>query len=306
MQTAAINDNHTAPHSGPHPDNDAGKNFNAKNAALSDLRTVLAQIDPAFNPAAGGSYQLQDGGHPPVTSDDKSQRTANVFPHDCFSRGWLHEIWSQSPRDHATATAWALSATAEPDKPILWVTSPQILREQGLPYGPGILALGIDPERFILVRAQCQRDQLWALEEGLKSAAFASVVGELEGLDLTSSRRLSLAAQEHQQCCLLIHRSETQPQTVAYSRWQASPTHSACSDTETNNCLTNRLPGLARMTAALGKHRGGMRPYQSLLEWHHAANRFDLVTPLADRTLAKGTQASKATIQLDAQHRAAG
>ncbi len=279
MQTAAINDNHTDAHA----KKSAGRHSGAKKAALSDLRAVLAQIDPALNPTAGGSYQLQGGGHTPITNSDTNQSAPTPFPHDCFSRGWLHEIWSQRPRDHAAATAWALSATAEPGKPVLWVTSPQILREQGLPYGPGMLALGIDPERFILVRAQNGRDQLWALEEGLKSAAFASVIGELEGLDLTNSRRLSLAAQEHQQCCLLIHRCETQPQTVAYSRWQASPTHSACPDVGTNN----HLPGPARMTAALAKHRGGMRPYQSTLEWHHAANRFDLVTPLADRTLAK-------------------
>ena len=286
MQTAAINDNHTG--------KDSGNPSGAKNAALSDLRTVLAQIDPALNPAAGRSYQLQDGENAPETGSNKNQPAPEPF-----TRGWLHEIWSQRPRDHATATAWALSATVGPNKAILWVTSPQILREQGLPYGPGLLALGINPERFILVRAQCQRDQLWAIEEGLKSAAFACVIGELEGLDLTSSRRLSLAAQEHQQCCLLIHRSETQPQTVAYSRWQASPAHSACPNTDTNNHLPDHLLGPARMTAVLGKHRGGMRPYQSLLEWHHAANRFDLVTPLANRALAKSSMPTSASAPAD-------
>ena len=279
MQTAAINDNHT---------NEAsGSPSGAKKAALSDLRAVLAQIDPALNPALGGSYQLQDGEHAgsATATDNNKQQARTPFPHDYFPRGWLHEIWSRRPRNHATATAWALSATAEPDKPILWVTSPQMLREQGLPYGPGLLALGIDPERFIFVRARCGHDQLWAIEEGLKSAAFAAVIGELEGIDLTSSRRLSLAAQAYRQCCLLIHRCETEPQTVAYSRWRASPAQSA----DIPDHLPDHLLGPARMTAALSKHRGGIRPYQSLLEWHHAANRFDLVTPLADRALAKGT-----------------
>lgn len=238
-----------------------------KATALARLKTTLAQLDPA----QAGPALLE--AVPQAGMDERRGATL-------FEPGWLHELWAPRPSDHAAATAWALSAAPGADKtdrPILWVTNRLILREQGLPYGPGLAALGLDPARLILVRTADHPSSLWALEEGIKSGAFAAIVGEVGGIDLASSRRLSLAAQAQDGLCLLIVRSETEPQSAAYSRWRVA------ADASPPTAFDAKAPGPARLAAGLCKHRGGGRPHRTSLEWQDATDRFHMVAPLADR-----------------------
>jgi hypothetical protein len=62
-------------------------------------------------------------------------------------------------------------------------------------YGPGLAILGLDPARLVLVRARRDAEILWAIEEGLRAAGVAAVVGELGMFPAVASRRLQLAAE---------------------------------------------------------------------------------------------------------------
>lgn len=227
---------------------------------LAALRGTLSALDPATN------------GPPSLNIEEESCQAAN----DRFPAGWLHELWVPSAKHHAVAMAWALAVCAPQDKPLLLVTSQALLREQGLPYGPGLLANGLAPEQLILARTKTHEDALWAIEEAVKSGAFSTVIAELSDMDLTSSRRLSLAVQHHEARCLLLMRSETAPQTVAYSRWRVEAAKSVPDAPDT------AWPGPARLMAHLHKHRGGELPHDILLEWQHAHHRFHLVPSLVD------------------------
>ncbi len=59
----------------------------------------------------------------------------------------------------------------------------------------GLHQLRLDPRRLILVAAKGDDEALWAMEEGLKAKSLGAVLGEIEKLDLTASRRLQLAAE---------------------------------------------------------------------------------------------------------------
>src|SRR6185312_725801 len=48
-------------------------------------------------------------------------------------------------------------------RPVVWVSARPEL------YGPGLLRLGLDPARLLLVRATRPSDLLWALEEALRT-----------------------------------------------------------------------------------------------------------------------------------------
>jgi hypothetical protein len=79
---------------------------------------------------------------------------------------------------------------------------PHVLRclaDFGAPYGHGLVQLGLDAGRLLLVETKSDKDALWALEEALRSQARpAMVAGAVAGgLDLTTSRRLNLAAATH-------------------------------------------------------------------------------------------------------------
>lgn len=254
----------------------------AKLKRLTALRNTLARLDPA-----------QSG--PPVLETASNHET-QIQQNDKFPSGWLHELWTPHPHDHAAATAWALSVIRPGKKPLLWITSLDLLREQGLPYAPGLVQMGMSPEDFILVRTRSMDDALWALEEAIKSNAFAGVIGEITDLSLTNSRRLSLAVQTQQARCLLLIRSETAPQSAAYSRWRTSAYPSA----EGSN--TNACPGAARLQADLHKHRGGEPPRQTLMEWQDATHCFHMVSPMVNQPMGTGTD----TGQTDQYIRAAG
>lgn len=189
----------------------------------------------------------------------------------------LHEIWAQKPQDHAAASGLLLAALKENDAPFLWVTSRMFAREYGLPYGPGLKAVGIDPSRLLLVQCLCQQDVLWTLEEGLKSSSLSAVVGEVGPMELNASRRLLLMAREHNSRALLLMRAETMPSTAAYSRWRAASTPSHA------DMFDARAPGQTLIEAQLVKHRGGKRPIKHTVEHSHATDHLPLVTPMANR-----------------------
>jgi cell division inhibitor SulA/protein ImuA len=89
----------------------------------------------------------------------------------------------------------------------LWINPPFI------PYAPALLQHGIDPSRLVIVRADA-RQQLWACEQALRSAACGAVLywpgaplryGEL--------RKLQVAAGAQQCAGFLLRDSRSAPQT---------------------------------------------------------------------------------------------
>jgi protein ImuA len=73
-------------------------------------------------------------------------------------------------------------------------------------YGPGLASLGLDPARLVLVRAWRDAEILWAVEEGLRAAGVAAVVGEVGMFPAVASRRLQLAAERSGVTALVLRR----------------------------------------------------------------------------------------------------
>ncbi len=257
MRHAAENDNRPTRGNAPAPMQADDK----KAAILQQLRQTVNKLE-----ARPDAYNLEDKkATTPLTS---------AFPAGC-----PHEVWAQTPDTMTPATAFALLGCATGnDLPILWVTSRRLCLEHGLPYGPGLIGLGIDPARIILVRTRTRTEALWAIEEGLKVSTLAAVIGEVEDIDLTESRRLSLATREHMTRCVVILRSERAPSSASFSRYQVS----SCQSEPPG--LAPYAPGQPYVEVALVKHRGGERPYIKKMEWSDAPDRFPVVAPLADRT----------------------
>jgi hypothetical protein len=73
---------------------------------------------------------------------------------------------------------------------IAWVNPPHV------PYPPAFFASGIALSRVLLVRAESNRDRLWAVEQCLRSGACGAVLFWPEKCDTQSLRRLQLAAEK--------------------------------------------------------------------------------------------------------------
>lgn len=207
---------------------------------------------------------------------------------------------------HACATAMALhlaQITVLPDHARwLWVQDGTAIRLNGRPFVhglPPVLQRGL-----IHITAAKPEDALFALEEGLRCADFAFVIGELTGnpraLDFTASRRLSVASEKHGVPLYLVRHDGHAELSAARRRWRITPFASAPAQ------WNARAPGTPRWQAELFRARdlapgtwiGGEtddwhlhNPPESGTVFSSAPHPVDLAAELGDRPLASGRAA---------------
>lgn len=189
-------------------------------------------------------------------------------------RGALHDVSPAGAPDMAATTGFALAcaglllAAAGRDGLWLWVRSEMAGREAGEPYGPGLVAFGLDPSRLIAVTASDTTDVLRAAEEGLAARAFAAVLiepfGDDRRLDLTACRRLSLIADSGRSTGILLRTGGAPGPTSAVTRWRIAAAPSRGS---------SRHPGNPVFEADLARNRLGQVGVW-MMEWRSDEQSF--------------------------------
>ena len=143
-----------------------------------------------------------------------------LWPEGGLPRGALHEVAGadKTPNSFAAATGFAAAIAGRLGATVLWCGRGRDL------YGPGLAAVGLDAKRLIVAEARNDKDMLAAMEEGLRQGVLGAVVGEVERMDLTASRRLQLAAEKTGCMTLVLRRPGKHPQEsvpiTAASRWR--------------------------------------------------------------------------------------
>ena len=112
-------------------------------------------------------------------------------------------------------------ADKDDQRAMLWVQTRDAIRRSGRPY---IHGLPHDwHRRLIHVEVESAADALFALEEGVRCAELAFVIGEIAGnpreLDFTASRRLTLTAQRHGVRLYLVRLDAQRDLSSARMRW---------------------------------------------------------------------------------------
>ena len=213
------------------------------------------------------------------------------LPGGGLARGALHEVFAA---DAGIATAFCallagrLAKDAE-NASILWCERPWTL-DAGALYGPALLQFGIDPARLILVRVRRDNDVLWAMEEGLRCGQVAAVVGELDDISLTASRRLQLAAEETGVTALSLRsKVDKPPPSAAATRWRLDAVTREKDQPRANhnNDFLNTppaLPGLgaARWQAELFRCRGGTSA-NWMMEWNDETGDLSVAAEIRNR-----------------------
>jgi protein ImuA len=214
-----------------------------------------------------GSYEI-DFGLGPI---------ADAFPNHTFPVGAIHEFITDSPANAAATTgfmAGLLGTLMKNDGICLWISINRMI------FPPGLKFFGVEPDRVIFIDLTKEKDLLWAIEESLKCSSVAAVVGELDQISFTESRRLQLAV-EQSRVTGFLHRSDHRHMnTIAsVSRWRITPAPSL---------LEKGLPGVGhpRWNVQLQKVRNG-EPGEWTFEWVN--NRF-LHVPRQMRVAEKTTQ----------------
>ena len=189
----------------------------------------------------------------------------NSFPNKTFPVAAIHEFLHNEP-EQASATSGfitgLLGGLMQEGKACVWISRTRTL------FPPALKFFGVEPDQIIFIDLQNEKDLLWAMDEALKCEGLAAVVGEINNIGFTASRRLQLAVEQSRVTGFLL-RNETKKLTpvACVARWKITPV-----PTE----LKNNMPGVGfpRWNIDLLKIRNG-KPGAWQLEW--SAGRFQTI-----------------------------
>ncbi len=147
-----------------------------------------------------------------------------ALPGGGLALGALHEVMGAGPDEEDGAVAAAFAAgilgrlSRQRGAAILWCCAGDDL------YGPGLAGYGLPAQRLILARCRGDDEILWAMEEGVRSAALAAVLGEIGALPPAAGRRLQLAGEASGVTSFVLRRWRT---GTAAARQRATPSAAA-------------------------------------------------------------------------------
>jgi len=148
-------------------------------------------------------------------------------------KGALHEVFAFDSSHAGAASGFAacLALRVAAKKKLLWIRQDFSALEFGELCATGLLELGLDPERVILVRTADAASVLRAAGEGLACAALGAVIAEIPSepkiLDLVASRRLNFAAARAGVTALLVRLGAEPDASAAETRWVVRGAQSA-------------------------------------------------------------------------------
>jgi protein ImuA len=172
---------------------------------IAGLQTDILRLE-GFKPSDGEVFDLGLG---PIK---------DAFPNSIFPLGAVHEFLSERPEDTAATSGFVaglLAPLVGAQGTSLWISSSRTL------FPPALKTFGIEPDRFIFIDLEKEKDVLWAMEESLKCAALTAVIGEMQEISFTASRRLQLAVEQSRVTGFILRRNLRNLSTTAcVSRWK--------------------------------------------------------------------------------------
>jgi protein ImuA len=237
---------------------------------IAHLRSRIAALEGAGPEALAGVVPLG------VAAVD------GALPWGGMPLGCLHEV---APRAYADGiedgACLGFSAVllgrlaASTDKPVLWVAAGDE------PYGPALAALGLPPDRLMVVHGLRSAQLLWAVEEGLRCRALAGVLAESWKLDFTAARRLQLAARTSGVPAVMLNHGE--PTGTSVTRWRVGTAPSRSDPALGVGSWCWRLE-LMRCRGLGAGEDGVVGAWD--VEWDDETRGLRLAAPAGDRTAA--------------------
>eukprot|EP01037_Dinobryon_pediforme_P013165 gene13165-13270_t len=191
-------------------------------------------------------------------------------------RSALHEVYAANSADMVAATGFVLgvatkiSCSKSRPRPLLWIRQDFLDAETGHIHPYGLSEFGIDPSNVIMVRVKDFAGLLKASAEATRCSALGCVImqpwGEKSEMDLTTSRRLAMAAKTSGVASLLLRISGTPNPSAAKTRWRIRALPS--------QALAANAPGHPAFALSLLRHRDGITMPECYVEWNRDNQSF--------------------------------
>lgn len=195
-------------------------------------------------------------------------------------RAALHEV--SGPAAYGFTVVLAGRLAARHAGAVLWCMAPRGGCDL---YPPGLVALGLDPARLLLVRCRDRPGLLAAAEEGLRGGGLAAVVVEGNRVpEMTAGRRLQLAAEDGGVTGLLLLRRGADRRHGAKASGAMAP-EAAMLEVLSPSAAVSRwrvdhVPGDGGMRwrlALLRCRSGGVGEW--MVDWDEKTHRLAMVSP---------------------------
>lgn len=215
--------------------------MNESTSRVAALRRALGRL--AAPVAAAG-----DAGHVAIGSE-----AIDAALDGGLARGRLHELFALDAADAGAAAGFAAMLALRAGGDLLWLRQDQAQRQGGRLHAAGLVELGLDPARVVLILLP---DPLAVLRAAIEVARCRSIrVAVIEMwhdprlLDLTASRRLALAAEQSGIMLLLLRVAAEPSPSAADTRWSVRSAESTA--------LAANAPGPPAFMLELLRRRGG-------------------------------------------------
>lgn len=191
-----------------------------------------------------------------------------------LARGRLHEIFAAEAGEVASAAGFAALlglcvGRSAPAEGLLWLRCDDAERASGGLYAPGFRELGGDANGLLLAVAPDPVLLLRAAADAARCPGLGAILVECRGdprvLDLTATRRLTLAAEQSGATVLLLRIAADPAPSAADTRWlvRAAPSQALAAD----------APGLPAFDVELLRQRAGQGG-RWRVEWDREQGRF--------------------------------
>jgi protein ImuA len=218
---------------------------------------IITQLQRDILPLQGFVMSLKN-----AAIDARLGVIRNAFPNASFPVGAIHEfVFSEAVDFVATGgfVGGILAPLMQSGNAAVWISCGALV------FPPALQSFGIPPEKIIFIQLKNEKQILWAMEEALKCTGIAGVIGDMQDLSFTNSRRLQLAVEQSQVTGFVFRRNPRNLTTTAcVTRWKISSLPSE---------LEDDMPGVGfpRWNVELLKVRNGMPG-----KWHieYVAGRF--------------------------------
>jgi protein ImuA len=147
-----------------------------------------------------------------------SKEIDTALPWRGLPLGCIHELQSVGVAGAISLAALLSARMPEQERQTIYVSA-----RRGL-HAAGLKSLGLRPETWIHISARRTEDLAWATLEALRCPRVGAVLSELASADLTLSRRLQLAAEEHGTTCFLLGDTRASANVASViTRWRVTP-----------------------------------------------------------------------------------